>query len=410
MFFDMFLRIFSDCCIFFALLGCCPSLLPYSYPLLAAALIYGASAALASFLYDKGKKMLSRVCVILPFLSLLLAGNAHEMLILAMPMLYTAFVIFQGQMYLEYFSYRKFFIRSLIILGAIWAAMSIGVYIEDPKGIYEKVIFTEVILQYTLVHFLCGIVLQRQLRLGAQTRAKGEAGQLLGMAGSVGVMAAGFFLTESVVRNGVLDFVRSIVSVLTMPFQVLLGFLVYLMENVKQMKNSKEYQEAWENSEYEYVGGYTDYQEMMSELLEEAPEQGHSPWIMVLAALAAVVVLALMVIAFVKILSPRSGPMIVSEVRGGDKKKSKVSRLSNRGKVRYAYREFLHYERQNGFLLKPHYTTADILRKVATPANETPATQLREVYLRARYDEEREVTREQVDAARDALKSIRSVK
>lgn len=410
MFFDMFLRIFSDCCIIFALLGCCPMLLPYSYPLLAAALIYGLSAALASFLYDKGKKVLSRVCVILPFFSLLMAGSAHEMLILVLPLLYTAFVIMQGQMYLEYFSYRKFFIRSLIILGAIWAIMSIGVYIEDPRGIHEKVIFTEVILQYTLVHFLCGIVLQRQLRLGAQARAKGEAGQLIGMLGSAGVVAAGFFFTESIVRDGTLDVLRKIVSILTVPFQMLLGLFVYLMENVEQMQESKEYQEAWENSDYSYAGGYTDYQEMMSELLEEAPQQGHSPWIMVFAAVAVVVILVLMVIAFTKILRTGSGAIVISEVRGGEKKKNKVPRLSNRGKVRQTYRDFLRHERQRGFQLKTHYTTADILRKVSSPAIETPASQLREVYLRARYDEEREVTREQADAARDALKSIKSVK
>lgn len=411
MYFELFLRIFSDCCIFFALLGCCPSLLPYSYPLLLAALICGVSAASSSFLYDKGWKLISRICALLPFLSLLLAdGNAREMVILVLPVLYTAFVTFQGQIYLEYFSYRKFFIRSLIILGAIWAAMSIGVYIEDPRGIYEKVIFTETILQYTLVHFLCGIVLQRQLRLGARSQTHGEAGQLVGMLGSAGAVAAGFFLTESVVRDGALDVLRAVVAVLTAPFQIILGFIVYLMENIKQMQDSKEYKEAWENSDYVYVGGHTDYQEMMDKLLEDAPEPGHSPWIMVFAAAAAVVILILMVIAFTKIMNPRGGALVISEVRGGEKKKNKTSRLSNRGKVRQAYREFLRHERQHGFRLKTHYTTEDILRKVSTPENEIPAAQLREVYLHARYDEESEVTRSQAEAARDALRSIKNSK
>ena len=410
MFFEMFLRIFSDCCIMFALLGCCPSLLPYSYPLLAAALIYGVSAALSSFLYDKGKRRLSRICVLLPFLSLLLAGSAHEMLILVLPLLYTAFVIFQGQMYLEYFSYRKFFIRSLVILGSIWAIMSILIYVEDPRGIHEKVIFTEVILQYALAHFLCGIVLQRQLRLGTRARAKGEAGQLIGMLGSAGVVAAGFILTESVARENALDLLRNVIGVLTLPFQMLLGLIIYLMEKVEQMKQSKEYQEAWENSDYSYAGGHKDYQELMNKLLEDAPEQGHSPWIMVFAAAAVVVILVLMVIAFTKILRPKGAPVIISEVRGGEKKKNKVSRLSNRGKVRQAYRDFLRHERQRGFVLKKYYTTADILQKVSAPATEAPAAQLREVYLRARYDEVSDVSREQADAARDALKSIKSVK
>ena len=49
MYLEMFLRIFSDCCIFFALLGCCPSILPYSYPLIAVALICGVAAGIAAF-------------------------------------------------------------------------------------------------------------------------------------------------------------------------------------------------------------------------------------------------------------------------------------------------------------------------------------------------------------------------
>ena len=410
MFFEMFLRFFSDCCIFFGLLGCCPSLLPYSYPLLIPALICGTSAALSSLLRDKDRKLPGYLCACLPLLSLLMADGWREMLILIPAILYTAAIILRGEMYLEYFSYRKFFQRSLILLGALWAIISICIYIEDPKGIHEKVIFTEVILQYTLIHFLCGIVLQRQLRLGAQNRAQGEAGQLLGLLGSSSVVVAGFLLTEPLVRQGSLDILRKIVSILLIPFAMLLDFFIYLAGHIKQMVESKEYQEALENSEYDFSGRPTDYQEYMQELLEKAPEQQHSPWIMVFAALGVLLFLILMYLAFTRLRNHKGAPMILSEVRDTEKKRKKVSRLSNRGKVRQAYREFLRHERQRGFVLKSHYTTADILQKVSTPANETPAAALREVYLCARYDEEREVTREQAEAARDALRNIRTLK
>ena len=405
MFLSMFLRIFSDCILMFGLLGCCPTLLPYRFSLPLAALIFGLSAGVSYALYDRGKNTLGRLCAILPLLALFLPPSTNEVFILFVPMLYTMYICFDGMMNPEYYSYRQFFKRSLFVVVGVWVVISIALYMDDPKGLRENLVQTEVILRYAIVYFLCGVVLQRQLRLGVNNSAKGEVGQLLGVLGSVGVVSAVFVVTDSLLRQNVLDMLRKIASILVLPFAMLLEAILALID-IKGMMESEEYQEAWENSSAAPTESYNDFQELMGELLEEAPEQGTSPWMMVFAALAVIILLVLMVVAFVKIRGHKNTPFVVSQVKENPKQK-RMSRLSNRGKVRQAYRDFLSYERQKGLVLKKHYTTADILERVATPTKEVPATQLREVYLRARYDEESEVTREEVSTARTALKDIR---
>lgn len=410
MFLSMFLRIFSDCILMFGLLGCCPTLLPYRFSLPLAALIFGLSAGVSYALYDRGKNTLGRLCAILPLLALFLPPSTNEVFILFVPMLYTMYICFDGMMNPEYYSYRQFFKRSLFVVVGVWVVISIALYMDDPKGLRENLVQTEVILRYAIVYFLCGVVLQRQLRLGVHKNAKGELGQIFGVLGSVGVVSAVFVVTDSLLRQNVLDMLRKVASVLIMPFAVLLEVLIIFLDNIKdnikEMRDSEEYKEAWENSSASPTESYNDLKQLLGKLLEEAPEQGNSPWVMVFAALAVVILLVLMVIAFVKIRGGTNALFIVSQVKENPKQK-RMSRLSNRGKVRQAYRDFLSYERQKGLVLKKHYTTADILERLATPNTEAPATQLREVYLRARYDEESEVTREEVSTARTALKDIR---
>ena len=102
-----------------------------------------------------------------------------------LPILYTCSVILRSGVNMEYFSYSAYFKRALILLTATWAIISIVNYFEDPKNLKEAVIHTDVILQYTQLFFLRGVILQRQLRLGAR-HSQGGAGQIVGMLGCVG--------------------------------------------------------------------------------------------------------------------------------------------------------------------------------------------------------------------------------
>ena len=226
MFFEMFLKIFSDCCIFFGLLGIAPSLLPYSYPLPAAALICAIAAAFAALLHNKNKLLLSAACAALPLLSLLMANGWKEMLILIVPIVYTGAVILRGDLYLQYFHYRHFFIRSMALLLGLWCAISFCIYIEDPQQLHEQVIFTSILLQYALIHFVCGVILQRQLRMGESSHSHGGAGQIIGMLGSAGVTALCFTVTDSLLQDRLLQLVRGSITVVMMLLTPLTDLLI----------------------------------------------------------------------------------------------------------------------------------------------------------------------------------------
>ena len=410
MFFEMFLRIFSDCCIFFGLLGCAPSLLPYSYPLPAAALICGVAAALASLLHDKNKRFFSCACALLPFLSLLMANGWKEMLILIVPILYTAAIILRGDLYLEYFHYRHFFLRSMGLLIFLWCALTAAVYIEDPQQVHEQVIFTGILLKYTLIHFVCGVILQRQLRMGESSHSHGGAGQVIGMLGCAGVTALCFVVTDSLIQDKIASFMRGTVTFLVMLVTPLVDLL--MVARRWTMERQLQIRENWKATA-EHPDDVLDMDALREnshilQATEGAPVGGNSSKLMIIAIVGVVIFLVLMFFVFAGLRTQKSSPVLSSAVRSKKENRKPFSFLSNRGRVRQAYRDFLHHQKQKGFVLKKHYTTADILQKIANPENESAAAQLREVYLRARYDEEREVTREQADAARNALKKIKN--
>ena len=410
MFFEMFLRIFSDCCIFFGLLGCAPSLLPYSYPLPAAGLICAIAAAFASLLHNKSKRLLSCACALLPFLSLLMADGWREMLVLIVPILYTCVIILRGDLYLEYFHYRHFFIRSMWLLLGLWCAISAAVYIEDPKKVHEQVIFTSILLRYTVVHFTCGVILQRQLRMGEASHSHGGAGQVVGMLGSAGVTALCFAVTDSLFQNKILQLLRGSVTVVMM----LLTPLAELLMKARKWRMERQLLviENWKKTA-EHPDDILDMDAIRenSAILQEtegSPVGGNSAWLMIIAIVGVLIFVVLMFLVFSSMRTKKEASFLSSEVHNKEKSRKSFSRLSNRARVRQAYRDFLHLQKQKGFVLKKHYTTADIMQKVSAPETETAAAQLREVYLRARYDENREITRQQADAARSAVRSIKA--
>ena len=123
----MILKIFSDCCICFAILGSGPVV--FAVPLLLPALGCGIAAGIAAFFDRKGWNVLRRICCVLPLGCLLLAEGTGQFLILAVPAVYTAAVILRGELELEYSSYRHFFVRSLVLLGAVYLISQIWLFL-----------------------------------------------------------------------------------------------------------------------------------------------------------------------------------------------------------------------------------------------------------------------------------------
>lgn len=406
---NMFLRVFADTLAIFGLLGCCPILLPYSYSLPLAAMLLGVCAFFSCFLDLRNKKVPSRVCAILPLLTLLLARSLWEMLILAVPILYTCIVILLNRLYPEYYSYRTFFKRSLGILLGVWFAISLTVYLEDPSKTAEQVIDTGHIIRYIILYFICGVVLQRQLRMGTERRSRGDTGQITAMLGSVGAVSLSFVISEPFLREGSFAVLRNLLILIFIPFQYVLEVLSFLVDKLKKMYSSEQYiKERGEGNPDPLTSLNHHLQNVEKREDREVTvyEPEHSPWVMLIAIVAVIIVVLLMVFAFRQLRKRRKNPLTVTRSGEAEKEKS-LSRTSNRGKVRQLYREYLHREGKRGVKITKQHTTEDILRRLSDGTDPDAAAELRNIYIRARYDEANDISRSEVNTAKDAMRRIR---
>lgn len=80
--------------------------------------------------------------------------------------------------------------------------------------------------------------------------------------------------------------------------------------------------------------------------------------------------------------------------------------LSNRSKVRKAYRSFLKYAKKHGFRMQASDTSLDVQSRTSDFVNADCSETLRSIYLQARYNKETEITDDMVREAESALNTI----
>ena len=401
----MVLKIFSDCCICFAILGSGP--VQFDVPLLIPALLCGASAGVASFVEEKGWTALRRLCAILPLGCLLLSGSGAQALILAVPAVYTSVVILRNKLELEYYAYRRFFLQSLALVGGAYLAVNIWIFLLQITNDTLPVLDSGTILRYGLVHLLCGIVLQRQLRLGVGSRAEGGRRQMTTLLGVAGAIVFGFVVAEPLLRRSMRVVVEYTVALLFAPVALVIeGILRLLTRLGEDDEISKDYEDFNDYMSTIFGGD----QQAGQPVQPEAPESLDltALWA-VLAGIFVLIAVVLLFRSFRKRRADADPGEIVSKVVTAPRKK-KPSALSNRGRVRQIYRDFLRAEKHLGMKLNISDTSADILQRIHQDTDRDSAGDLRQVYLSARYDDRQSVSRSQVDQAKRALKGTRTKK
>lgn len=404
MFLETTLKIFSDCCVMFAILGCCPSLLPYSYPLALSAAVCALAAGIAGYFREKFFGGWFRLCILLLPLALFPVKSAAEAAILVPAILYTGAVILRGRMDLDYFRFRQYFKRSLVLLAVLWGAASLCNYIEDPQGLKEMLVQPVNILRYAIAHFICGVALQRQLRLGRQ---KDSRGQVVAMMGGTGAVIAGFVAAEPLLRQNAIELMKILFTIAMIPAAAVYEAVVYIITAMmKDMTSSERYQEAMQDAAGRGAGTkYNDYQELMKSLTENAPSGEEFQSAMIILAVGWILALVLMFFVFGR-KHVKQNVLLSAETATAKRRREPVIALNPRARVRQMYRDFLKREKLRGVKIRKDCTTAEILQNLSRDANRAPAAELREIYLHARYDETREVSRAEAEAAKAALRQI----
>ncbi len=401
--FALALKIFSDCCMIFAVLGSFPSVFSCSRPLLFMAAIAAAAAGLAGLFRAKGKPGLARIWALLPFAGLLLAAQPLELSILAPAAVYTAAVILRGSMELEYYSYRHFFLRSLAILGGFFVVLSAFTVLEGLGGSADRVMHPEIGLRYILVHLLCGIILQRQLRLGAFGKGHGDAGQIFAMLGGTGLLLAGFVLAEPALRKGGAAIFQLVLSAVLSLLMLLLDLFSSLLDRVELETMAQQVAQGKEDTLPSYNMGIV--ADQIQQTVENASEEP-SLWWLVPVGLVLLGIMALMFLSFRK-----KAPQTQSVESIGSappmKQQRRDPRRSYRWRIRQLYRDFLRTEKRRGLALRQDHTSLDVLQNISPDTNALGAQRLRQLYIAARYDLGREPGRDDYEAAKAALKKCK---
>lgn len=397
------LKLFSDCCIMFAILGAFPSVFSCSRPLLFMAAIAAVSAGLAFFCREKGKLWLSRICAVLPFSGLLLAGAPLELSVLLPAAVYTSAVILRGNMQLEYYSYRQFFLHSLYMLGAFIVVLSAFTVMEAMTGPEEFVMHPEIALRYSLVHLLCGVVLQRQLRLGAFGKGHGDAGQIVAMLGGTGIVLFGFVLAEPMLRKGGAAIFRLALSAVLSVAMTVLELFSSVLDQIELGIMARQIAKRRQDTLPSYNLGIIadEIQQTM-----ENPSEEPSLWWVIPVVIVLLAAMVFMFLSFRKKVVRSDSPETLGTAPAM-KQQRKDPRRSYRWRIRQLYRDFLRMEKKRGLGLRSDQTSLDVLESISPDTDARGAESLRQIYIAARYDLSREPGRDDYEAAKAALKKCR---
>lgn len=408
--FQVFLKVFGDLCLYFACIGGFPTLFPFGFSYLWPALACGAAAGIGGFLSDHGKGRGRFFCLVLPISCLILADTWMEVLVLLPVLAYTIVLICRDGWYMEYFPFRAAFQKCLKFLGIFLLVMFFGRMLEDSVSYRNPMLDSTAVLYAGLLYAASGIILQRQLRLNTnQIREKYFNNlQLVLTALGTGLFLLGLILAEGFLESRGISLAeiigQALRAVVAFPVR-LLGALVMLLFGMdgKTLEKIESVQVA------ETTPAATGPSLPMGQAV--TPQQTQIdvgfPWWL------AVLILAAMTVLLLYLLRQMRGRRIAASARETTEKimptpgQKPSLRRSNRAKLRKLYREFLRTEKGRGQKLEAYHTSQDILDALRPGGNATAAARLRQLYLKARYDEANDITPEQLSQAREALKQYR---
>lgn len=398
----MFLKSFGDLCLYFGVLGAFPGLFTHSFAFLWPVLLCSFGVWVASSLSLNGKSAFRYLGLALCCTPLVLVATVMDFLVLILPIGYCAGVILRQQLSVDYAEYRLFFLRAMGLYGLFFLVVSLYTAFETMLLLKEMTLNYQVPFQYGLLYGISAVLLLRMLRLGRDVQGVNRIYNVLFMGGTAVVLVGAVFL-ERYLRE--LDtsvyqelFIK-VSSSLVVP-------LFWLFDRVKQIlpEIDGEIPETVESSQPSGTGTV-----QVPPTAEPAPqplppeEMGFPWWIVVLILMMMAVILGVMLRMYAKRKAAVRSAETVESLRP-EKKREILSRRSNRSRVRQLYREFLKHQRSRGVRLRTDHTSRDILDQISADTDPDGASQLRQVYLKARYDTAHKVSKEQLEEGKEALK------
>lgn len=400
------LKIFGDLCVFCVVVGSLPELFACDFLLVWPALLCAAGVAVAVSLERFRKPWLKVAALILPLSSLLLADSLMEYLILVPMLLYTAVVILRGLYYMEYYSFREQFTKvgiGLLIFSAFILAFG---FFEGSMNPGQTVYDVGAALLYTLLYGFSGVFLMRQLRLGVDSQSTDRMWNNISM---IAILAVIMLVTVGLVFAQ--DMLLDSLSALITGFFSLLGVLPVMFQSVSDwidLDIQSQQVQTTETNATETVGDAAPQLQPNPGIDRVTQNSQDFPWWLVVLILAAMVVALILLLRNLSRSTNLGGSEAESSFLEEPKAQAVQNRRSNRNKIRKFYRAYLKLMRKQGVSLRTDQTSLDVLNASSKKTDQGSEVWLRQLYLKARYDEQAVITEQDVADAKAALSRLQA--
>jgi hypothetical protein len=304
--------------------------------------------------------------------------------------IYMAALVIKKDQELEYYSYVKQS-RVFAVIGIIYLMiMGYSLILYNGTTIGSLMPYA-----YYAIFFSLSVVIARSLRYGnGKVEGKTAIRMVAGAVFVSGVSVAVNFFDQYIYMG-----IRSIVAVLLIPFVMLVQWVekgkpwVFRLEEVGS--------EASDGAVGELAGTADYYKDNLKKDFNIIPVI----IVVIILAIAVILYFAIKVFNNKRALNRTRFKSDVIE----DVKKVKVKREpqgSNRIKVRRIYRQFISILLKQGIVIRDSLTSEEILELLNGMVSYEAAEALRNVYIRARYNNYADVKEEEVRVAREALRLI----
>lgn len=344
--------------------------------------------------------------IIIAAIPFLFIETVLDSMLILPPLIYTVITIILDRKISDYYSFRFFYVTAskiwlpvgIILLSLNWfdvnfsKAGSLG--FGDPMGVFA----------WFVLFFAAGSVLLHQLRINTDYGRLEEAKETVVYSSGIVIclavyiaMSYGFFMFLKYASK-LLVRILEYLNILPALASALIKFDDYT-ENVQSERKFGEMTEEEVIERRVTILGPL-YDEQMNE-----PVVHKFPWwavILTVIITSAIFILLLRKKASYKPI-PREDRMMTAPLNDLPKK-GVFRRLDNRIAIRRIYRKFLLRSVYLGYSHKPYNTSRDVLLETSELTKEAAAAELRDLYLKARYNDPDTVTDEDVKRAGELLK------
>ena len=337
---------------------------------------------------------------------LLLCRGMDDLITMLPPLLYCAAVVFRDDFGMEYYSFLDYFQKAFLSWAVGFGIIFVWGMFEstlEPDAVPSVMLETPFVLG--MFFGASGVLLLRKLRIGLQSKSSASDFMQIFCV----LLAFGLFVY---IANSYSDAIGETVfflfeMVIALPVMVFLAIMNGILAVVNWLGVLFPGGQDFLDNMQEMVDGMQRSQNPLPTETQEAVEsvtQSGYPWF------GAVLILSVTVVGLLLLLRIFRPAGIVAAIKDKsqqllpEKQKPQRQGRSNRQKVRRYYRSFLKQEKLRGMRLTANHTSEDVLRSISSATDPDGASQLRQIYLQARYREDGQITQEQVRSAKNALK------